>query len=105
MASDDRIPPNPSASDTDQPRQAAEALREVAERMRLSAEERRAAAERARVAAEEERTEAEAVRKTAIAAVNETAEELTAILERMKAVEKLRRTRRTRPGPSDPGVN
>ena len=104
MASDDRIPPTPPASDADQPR-LAEALREVAERVRLSAEERRAAAERARVMAEEERTEAEAARKTAIAAVNETAEELTAILDRMKAVEKLRRTRRTRPDQSDPGVN
>jgi hypothetical protein len=34
--------------------------------------------------------------------VNETAEELAAILDRMKAVEKLRRTRRSRPNTSDP---
>jgi uncharacterized membrane protein YccC len=102
MAIDDRTAPQPSGSDVDQPRQVAEALREVAERVRLSAEERRAAAERARVAAEEDRTQAEAARKTAIAAVNETAEELAAILDRMKAVEKLRRTRRSRPNTSDP---
>lgn len=105
MAIDDRIPPQLPAPDADQPRQMAEALRVAAERVRLSAEERRAAAERARVAAEEERIEAEAARKTALAAVNETAEELTAILDRMKAVEKLRRARRTRPDPSDPDVN
>ena len=101
MASNDRIPPQLPA-DTDQPQQVAEALREVAERVRLNAEERRAAAERARVAAEEERTEAEAARKAAIAAVNETAEELTAILDRMKSVEKLRRTRRARANANDP---
>ena len=101
MASDDRIPPNPPASHADQPRQVGEALREAAERVRLSAEERRAAAERARVVAVEERVDAEAARRTAVAAVNETAEELNAILDRMKAVEKLRRTRRTRPDPID----
>ena len=83
--------------------QLAEALREAAEGVRLSAEERRAAAERLRVVAEEERIEAETVRKTAIEAVNEAASELTAILDRMKSVEKLRRTRRRTSG--DPDVN
>ena len=85
--------------------QLAEALREAAERVRLSAEERRAAAERARVTAEEERIDADVARKAALEAVNETAAELTAILNRMKAVEKLRRKSRGGTTSSDSGVN
>jgi hypothetical protein len=88
------IPPLSPPPDVDPRLQLAEALRQAAERVRLSAEERRAVAERARVSAEDERAEAEAVRTTALAAVNEAAGELAAILDRMKAVEKLRRTRR-----------
>jgi hypothetical protein len=93
------IPPQLPPTDGVRRQESAEALREAAERVRRSAEERRAAAERVRVSAENERAEAEAVRKTALEAVNEAATELTAILDRMKSVEKLRRTRRT--GDSD----
>jgi ribosome recycling factor len=99
------VPPQLPPTDAERRQQLAEALREAAERMRLSAEERRAAAEHARVTAEEERTEAERVRKAALDAVNETAGELAAILDRMKAVEKLRRTRRARSNSGDPDVN
>jgi hypothetical protein len=95
------IPPLSPPPDVDPRLQLAEALRQAAERVRLSAEERRAVAERARVSAEDERAEAEAVRTTALAAVNEAAGELAAILDRMKAVEKLRRTRRRTSGDRD----
>ena len=101
----DPVPPQLPPTDVEVRQQLAEALREAAEGIRLSAEERRAAAERLRVVAEEERIEAETVRKTAIEAVNEAASELTAILNRMKSVEKLRRTRRAQNKSGDRDVN
>ena len=104
MANEPVLPQLPP-TDVEGRQQLAEALREAAEGVRLSAEERRAAAERSRVVAEEERIEAETVRKTAIEAVNEAASELTAILDRMKSVEKLRRTRRAQNKSGDPDVN
>jgi regulator of protease activity HflC (stomatin/prohibitin superfamily) len=85
----------PPASDAEQKRAAAEALRESAERARAEAEALRRAAEEARAAAE-------ATRVTSVAEVSATAEGLTAILDEMKAVESMRRARRSMKDPDDP---
>ena len=83
------------ASDEERRRAAAEAVRESAERGRAEAEAARAAAERARLTAEQARAAAEATRAKSVAEVGATAEGLTAILDEMKAVETMRRARRT----------
>jgi hypothetical protein len=101
MGSDDVKTQRP-ASDVEQQRAAAEAVRESAERARAEAEAVRAAAERARLTAEQARAAAEATRAKSVAEVGATAEGLTALLDEMKAVETMRRARRTMKDPDDP---
>jgi hypothetical protein len=91
--------------DPERRRQVSEAARETAERDRSVAEEKRAASERARTTAEKERTAAEAARNTALTTLRVTAEGLTAALEHMRGVEKMRRTHRALPNPDEPDTN
>jgi hypothetical protein len=101
MASDN-VNVQPAAPDAERQREAAEAIRETAERARAEAEVRRAEAERVRLTAEEARADAEFTRLTSLAEVSATADGLTAILDEMKAVEAMRRARRTMKDPDDP---
>jgi hypothetical protein len=91
--------------DAEHRRQVSEAAREAAERDRSVAEEERAAAERARTAAEKERTAAEAARNAAVTMLRVTAEGLTAALEHMIGLEKMRRAHRALPDPDEPETN
>ena len=100
MNSDD-VKAQAAASDAERKREAAEAVREAAERARADAEAVRAAAEQTRTTAEHTRAAAEASRVSSVAEVSATAEGLTAILDEMKAVETLRRARRTMKDPED----
>jgi hypothetical protein len=91
--------------DPERRRQVSEAARETAERDRSVAEEKRAASERARTTAEKDRTAAEAARNTALTTLRVTAEGLTAALEHMRGVEKMRRTHRALPDLDEPDTN
>jgi len=71
---------------------AAERLRHEAEERRHRQELVRQTQERARVAAEDARTDAEERRTEAAGEVRDTVAILTTLLQRMEAVEKLRRT-------------
>ena len=101
MATDD-VGKQPPAPDAERQRAAAEAVREAAEQARADAEARRAEAERVRLTAEQARAAAESTRVATIAEVTATADGLAAILDEMKAVEALRRARRTLKDPDDP---
>jgi len=72
----------------------AEHIRAEAEGVRLRQELARQAAERARVAAEEARAMAEQGRCTAANEVTKTVATLTTLLDRMEAVEEMRRASR-----------
>jgi regulator of protease activity HflC (stomatin/prohibitin superfamily) len=98
----DSVKTQPDASDAERQREAAEARREAAEQARAAAEAGRVEAERVRLTAEHTRAAAEAARLRSVAEVSATAEGLTELLDDMKAVEAMRRARRTLRDPDEP---
>jgi hypothetical protein len=96
----DNIGPQRLPVEAERARAEAERLRQLAEETRAAREDARDLGEVGRVAAEDRRAEAESLRVAAVDGLRDTADLLRVTLDKMKAVEEMRRQSRA-PGTSN----